>query len=263
MKKAIRIILDIILTSIPAFLSYLASSTIFFDSLQQAGYLGQGVNIAYIQDCCLWIGIVLTAVLSTARLIYRQWKLDNSLKQRSSLIRMNKRILESSLSEKVSEGFANCDIRIFVPKHPLLYKLTSIQLFHNMKREFVIKNYDTIANEGTTRNLTFEVYPNVEGLVGKCYNKQSIIYDDNLKQTNSTNYGLNETQISRTTDLAWSICCPVFSGGNDVIAIVALDGKTPIHISNEVLTPLREEITVFSQMLSDSVPELFKKGIFL
>ena len=92
-----------------------------------------------------------------------------------------------------------------------------------------------------------------------CYNTMSMVYDDDLENTNDKIYQLNQTQINRTSDLKWSICCPICDNTSNVIAIIALDGKTRITIDDGKASALKEELAAFSYMLYDSVPQLFKR----
>ena len=86
-----------------------------------------------------------------------------------------------------------------------------------------------------------------------------MVFDDNLEHSNSTDYNLGENQISRTSNLKWSICCPIFDTNNAVVAILALDGKSKITIAEENAPILNEHIVAFSRLLYDSVPQLFKR----
>ena len=86
-----------------------------------------------------------------------------------------------------------------------------------------------------------------------------MVYDDDLEHTNDTSYSLDRIQVSRTSNLKWSICCPVFDDKNTVVAIIALDGKTKITIDKEKENDLKEELYVFTRMLYDYVPQLFRR----
>ena len=149
-------------------------------------------------------------------------------------------------------------MRIFVPKYHWLYSLADRFKIGGIKKRFVIKNIDLIADTGITKDLQFEVSPMVEGLVGKCYRDKCVLWDDKLESTNSTKYNLDAHQISRTTDLKWSICCPIYGNTGEIVAILALDGKTTTQINDEE-KQLGLELTAFSRMLFDAVPQLFKR----
>lgn len=258
-KIAKQIISVIILSAIPAFLSYLANSSLVFDKLIEFGLLGESINIPLVQDYCLWIGIVFSSIVLSFNLIVTKVKCDHILEQRNLLIKMNKDILTSSLGRRFLSESSAFDIRIFIPKNPILYKFVDKLHIPNIPRKFAIKNIDLIAEQGITKDLQFEVYPNQEGLVGLCYNTKAMVYDDDLEHTNDKNYHLNKSQIGRTSNLKWSICCPVLDKTETVVAVIALDGKTRITIDKEKETTLREEIVAFSCMLYDSVPQLFKR----
>lgn len=141
----------------------------------------------------------------------------------------------------------------------MLYKLADKLHFASLSRKFIIKNIDLIAEQGITKDLQFEVFPNPQGLVGMCYDTKSVVFDDDLEHTNSNSYNLKTNQIDRTSNLKWSICCPICDNNDTVVAIMALDGKAPIKISKEKETALNKEIVAFSRMLYDSVPQLFKR----
>lgn len=258
--KAVKHILEVILFSaIPALFSYLASSDLVFNKLIEMNVIGSAINIPVVQDCCLWISIVSSALLLSLRFIITKIKYDLALEERNLLIRMNKNVLAGALRKICFEDQPNFDVRIFIPKHPIKYKLAEMLRWQECRRKFIIKNIDLIAEQGTTKDLEFEVYPRQEGLVGECYQRKCMVYDDNLEENNNTLYNLRENQISRTANLKWSICCPVLDANNQVIAIMALDGKTKIEIKNENKKALNEHVIAFSRLLYDSVPQLFKR----
>lgn len=259
-KKIAKIIVSVLcFTAIPAFLAYVASSDYFLPTLEQKGWLGQNANIQLIMDVCLWVSIILSAWLLSFNSAKAQISHESILEQRNSLVKMTKDILKESLVKNQS-GFSDLDIRIFIPKHPFLIKLAYILHIKDPKIIYIIKNIPQIADEGTTSNLEFEVSPDPQGLVGLCYNIRSVVYDDDLEKNNGDDiYNLTEYQLSRTTNLKWSICCPVFDTSNTVIAILALDGKNQITIDDNNKSEIRNQIVVFSRLLYDAVPQLFRR----
>lgn len=259
-KKIVLHIFSVFLfTAIPAFLSYMANSTLIFEKLINNNFLSENVNIGIAQDYCLWIGILLSAFFLSGRLILKCIQFDRAQEERNSLLQMNKEILSSALCKMCSPNQFDFDIRIFIPKYQLLYKLANYLHIKKIKQKFMIKNIDLIANTGITKNLEFEVYPHQEGLVGICYTKKALVYDDNLESTNNSDYNLDQTQISRTSNLKWSICCPIFADRDTVVAILALDGKSKITIKKENETALRDQLVGFSRFLFDSAPQLFRR----
>lgn len=259
LKMIKQIVIVVIFSAIASTLSYLANSSLVFDKLIEWGIMQEMVNIPLVQDYCLWIGIIFSSVVLSLNLIITKVQYDHMIEQRNQLIKMNKNILSSSLGKRFLSDSSVFDIRIFIPKHPLWYKIADKLHLSNVCKKFVIKNIDLIAEPGVTKNLHFEVHPNQEGLVGLCYSNKVMVYDDNLEHTNETQYKLHQNQIARTSNLKWSICCPICNDNDTVVAIIALDGKTRITIDAAKEAVLREELLVFSRMLFDSVPQLFKR----
>lgn len=257
-KKIAKIIVSVLcFTAIPTFLAYVASSDYFLSTLEQKGWLGQNANIQLIKDVCLWISIILSAWLLSFNSAKAQINHEKSLEQRNLLLKMSKEILNEGLS-KIQLGFSDFNIRIFIPKHPVLLKIAHVLHIKNKQITYVIKNIPQIADQGTTNNLEFKVFPEPQGLVGECYNRKSVLCDDNLENTNPT-YKLNKHQLTRIANLKWSICCPIFDSSDDVIAILALDGKNKITINATNKEEIGTQIVVFSRMLYDAVPQLFRR----
>ena len=91
-KTLKTLIVTIVFSAIPAFLSYLASSSLIFDKLIKIGFWGETINIPLVQDYCLWIGIAFSAIFLSAKLFCTKQKYSHVLEQRNALIKMNKNI---------------------------------------------------------------------------------------------------------------------------------------------------------------------------
>ena len=252
-----HVVQGILFSAAPAFCSYAANSKVFLPGLQERGIIGGAVDLSQIQDTLLWVGIILSVVLLGGSLVVSNIKRDSAINQRNALIQMNKAILASTLSKCVGLENIDFDIRIFVPKHLHLYRAAKI-LRLNVPRKFVIRNVELIAHPGITKKLQFEVYPRHEGLVGLCYDGKKMMYDDDLENTNDVLYDLGPNQIDKTSSLMWSICCPIIQEDDTVHAIIALDGKTKITLSEDAMNAFRSDLTAFSRMLFDTVPQLFR-----
>lgn len=198
-RKIARQILSVIFFSaISAFSSYLANSTLIFDELIKRGLIGENINIPIVQDYCLWIGVVFSALTLSLNLIVTKVKHDHILEKRNSLIKMIKNIMSSSLGKRFLSDSSTFDIRIFIPKYPVLYRIADNFGINLIRKKFIIKNIELIAEQGITKNLQFEVHPHQEGLVGICYNTKAMVYDDDLEHTNYKKYHLKQNQINRT-----------------------------------------------------------------
>lgn len=258
MKLVKTIAKTIIMSAIPAILSYLANSALVFDKLIEWKVLNAEADVPLIQDWCLWLSIAMTALLLSLNLIIAQYKYERTREERDSLIKMAKTILENSFVKKFFQEHVDFNMRFFIPKHHYLYWIADKLNLKFVKKKFVIKNIDLIADQGITKDLEFEVSPKTEGLVGKCYRDKSVLWDDGLESTNTTDYHLDAHQISRTADLKWIICCPIYGPTSEIVAILALDGKTNAKITDPE-KKLCVELSAFSRMFFDSVPQLFKR----
>ena len=173
---------------------------------------------------------------------------------------MVKKIIQSNLSQISGDSNISFDLRIFVPQRSICCCIKSL-LHLQTEKWFFIRNIEPFANKDITEHLKFRVDPDPQGLVGSAYSKKSIVYDDNLAETNSTSYSLDQAQVSRTSALLWSICVPILNEKNEVIAIMALDSNTSkldISANKDAIRTLTNTIAI---MMKDSVPELFKSGV--
>ena len=76
MRLCIRVLIITFLSAVPALLSYLANSNIAFELLIEMGIIGENVDIQIAQDCCLWIGILFSAIALSLNLIVTKTKYD-------------------------------------------------------------------------------------------------------------------------------------------------------------------------------------------
>ena len=263
MKRTLGIVIkSVIFSLIPAVAVVLGSSTVVAD-LQSAGYLGQAVDVGNIKNICTVSGAVLTFFLLTLNLAIHEIEEEKYKERSRQLIAYNKNILVSALSEYIGRDYCNIDIRIFVPRKTICWRIGRI-FKKDVTLTFCIKNIEGLADAGITNNLKFQVEPKnkVQGLVGECYQQRKIIYDDNLVETNSTYYNLTECQMQKTNDLKFILVCPVFGHENDVDAIVAFDCKHELKIDDQN-DKFINAVLNYTQQLHEHVPDLFKsKGGF-
>lgn len=86
---------------------------------------------------------------------------------------------------------------------------------------------------------------------------RNMLYDDCLAKNNSSSYHLDNYQISKTRDLEFSIVCPLYNSNDEIIAIIAIDGKQKIDISAHK-SEITNNVLTFAQTLYENVPDLFK-----
>lgn len=258
MKKAIAIIIKgVLLSLIPTLLTLFGTLNVL-DELQKNQYIGSAVNVKIIKDWCSIIAAIISFILLTSNLIFHEFEEERYKKQAKQLLKYNKDIFINAVTEYLGREYCNIDIRIFVPQKTICWKI--LHLFNkDYPLKFCIKNIDGLADVGMTNNLSFQVSPekSVQGLVGECYQKRKIIYDDNLQETNDKSYNLTDYQKNKTNDLKFIIVCPIFENGKDIKAIVAFDCKHDIKIqkNNDKFV---NAILNYTQQLHEYIPELFK-----
>ena len=126
------------------------------------------------------------------------------------------------------------------------------------KDVYYIKNIDGLAEKDITNNLKFEVSPNKQGLVGECYEQEAILYDDDLENSNETNYNLTHYQKAKTNKFKFILVCPIFSESEEIISIVSFDTCDKIKINRDSKDILRQLVLNYTQSLFECMPDLFK-----
>lgn len=243
---------SLVVAAIPGIITFVGSSDLL-DVLYKNNILGSKFDIDKTKLICQILGAVIFFVIVTYQMSVNAYKIQVSANEINGLLYQNKNIFELGIATVLGKR-VGIDIRIFVP----LKK--RINFNKNEELYFHIKNYSGLCNVGITNNLKFKVLPDTdkEGLVGECYNTGAMIYDDNLKENNSTQYNLNYAQISKTRELKFSIVCPLYDEHNSIVAIVAYDGREEISITDNNKQEIVNAVVTFAQMLYENAPELFK-----
>ena len=84
-----NILITLLISAIPSVLSYLASSDLIFDYLIEKNIVGSAIDVPFVQDCCLWTGIAISALFLSLRLIIIQIRFESIQEERNMLIKMN------------------------------------------------------------------------------------------------------------------------------------------------------------------------------
>ncbi|MCM1542770.1 MAG: hypothetical protein NC121_16110 [Blautia sp.] len=254
MKNKGKIITVALLTSaIPAVVTYLGNSNNIIDYLCKNNYIGSAFDIDLFKSICQIASIILSFCIILSQQLAASIKVSSRDQKINGLLYQTKMIFQKALSSTIGQNEVNFDVRIFVPIKKMINFHKDGSLY------FEIVNYDGLCTAGMANGLKFKVLPQYEkqGLVGECYNRRSMVYDDHLAQNNSKYYNLDNYQQNKTRDLEFCIVCPLYNSNNEVAAIISIDGKQKIDIAAH-----RQEVTnnvlTFSQTLYENVPELFK-----
>ena len=245
--------------AVPAITAYLASDDTIISWLINHQFLSANFNIGLFQRLCLIVNIIFTTFVIYVRLLYHTHKEEQCRKEIAGLYNMVKLFAQSSFVSITHNKSFSFDLRIFVPEISIWGWLKGFIRKDKKEKWFAIRNIEPFAKKDITEHLKFKVEPESQGLVGDAYRTGSIVYDDKLPVTNSTAYSLKQTQLSRTSNLRWSICVPISNEKNEVIAVMAFDSdKSDLDIENNK-NELKNLTNTLAIMMRDSVPELFKR----
>lgn len=256
MKKSIRYAIYV---AAPALTAYLASSDFVIQILKDMRLLKQTFNPQGFHEFFKIVNILFTTFFLGIKVCRHEAKEDSYQKQVIGLYNMAKQFLQSNLISISKNDALNFDLRIFVPEYNVLKMF--LPAGRIKEKWFVIRNIEPFASRDTTEHLKFRVTPDPQGLVGLAYQTKAIVYDDNLRETNSKNYHLNQSQINRTSRLNWSICIPILDDKNDVIAVMAIDSNTTEFKMKRDENQIQTLTNTFAIMMRNSAPELFQREV--
>ena len=252
----LRYVID---AAIPALAAYFAVDDTFVKWLIEKHLLSLSFNIQAFQKVCIAINIFFTVFILSFKLIYHKHKGDYYRKEIAGLYNVIKEFARNNFAQISGDKNFSFDLRVFVPEISILRSLTSWLPQQKKEKWFVIRNIEPFAKRDITEHLRFRVKPDKQGLVGDAYETGSIVYDDMLEVTNDKKYSLEQTQLSRTGNLLWSLCVPVSNDKNEVIAVMAFDSDCSDLSIEENKDEIRTLTNTLTIMMKDSVPELFKK----
>lgn len=129
------------------------------------------------------------------RLVYHSHKEEQCRKEIAGLYNMIKQFAQSALITMTKNKNFSFDLRIFVPEVSVSRWLKATLMRKQKEKWFVIRNIEPFAKKDNTEHLKFRVEPAAQGLVGSAFSSGSIVYDDNLESTNSTEYSLPHSQM--------------------------------------------------------------------
>lgn len=208
----IKIHKKIIIEIIPVLLFFFLGQTTFLDLFIEKPFLkGTISNIKIIFNYLSVIYTFLLVAIEMNKLLYEN---ENCKESRKYLFDRHKEEFLRLLVDKENDGTLchtpkNISIRVFV-KPRIFDRLVSIIKAKRIYNYLEIRNYDSLGARGKTDDLKFEICPNVQGLVGKCYNSKMVEYSWDLKKENSkVKYNMTQGQDEQTNDLRFCLCYPI------------------------------------------------------
>lgn len=218
-KNTISIILNCIAILLAIFFTF-ASQTFEFDSF----YTKIGWVPSVVKTIFLFLAIGITIAPLGVSAIYYSIKSHKNKKQRDHLFECIKDMIIENLQTIVREKGGmrfELNIRIFTPHNYTFSK----------KTVFRLKNIKGFSSTDNTEGLEFEVKPITRGMVGFCYNKKQSVYEEDLHNT-TQNYNLTKYQRTKTEEVRFCLCYPVFNKKDQICLIVSFDSRSVISIEN-------------------------------
>lgn len=266
MKETRSAITKVILSSsVATVATYLARSSCL-DELQNNGIIGRSVNLELLKTALLIVGVVLSLVFLSARVIKLEYENKRVTRQRDSLIKYNKKTFIKAMGECLQLTNKNIDlnIRLYFPERTfqgtIKKLLTRLVAGRDAAEEiFKVRNIEGLAEKSHSEPLKFRVRPDPQWLVGQCYTKKELVYDSDLK-SHKSHRGLRKYIQARISKLQFCMCIPVLDEKDHVLAIISFDSEQKLQINEQNRAMWEEMIEYYCEDLVENLPEFFKKG---
>lgn len=263
MIRIVFIVLRILLfVFLPAVFVYLGSERNIIDVLKQDGILGDNLDVSYVKQLFLILSVSISNLILVVLYEINNHKNKATLSKNVSLINDFKASFLLSLATELNEPKVHSiKFRVWREPNKMVKMCGTIKSWIKRqpnKKILKMINVKGLSDTDTTKGLHFEIYPSLQGLVGKCYNERTILYEEDVSGQNEL-YNLTKYQISKTRSTKFCICFPIFNKEDRVVTIISMDSMYNIQIPSD----LKEEavanlVTIFSQDLSKYFPKLFK-----
>jgi hypothetical protein len=203
---------------IPLALLAYGNHEINFDFSNQSG---QRIS----QTISLCIGTLLTVIWFPIIIERQKKRLKFQSKVIKKVIRNFRNVLNQNLSHFFNKSDLYLNIRIFLPQKGFKACVAK-KIKHRIC--FEIHNFDGLYVDEID-DLTFQVQPKPQGLVGKCYNDKKLVHDFNLKENQEDPiYDLKKSQIQKTDFCQFAIAVPIINNDESIDAIITFDSRIKI-----------------------------------
>ena len=246
---------------LPACLAYLGSDHSLLDVLKENKVLGENFNVPLVKQLFQVASVSITNLILISLYEYRNYKLQIIQTKNDSLISDLKTSFLSAMASELGDCHVNT-IRFRVWKEDTgpafrLKKYTSRISNTQVPRRYAIMNIEGLSDIDNTKGLYFEVYPKVQGLVGRCFAEKIIKYEEDISKLYFL-YDLTPFQISKTRGTKFSLCFPIFNDRNDIVTMISLESIYKIKIPEELEETIANMITIFAQDLTKYFPKLLE-----
>ncbi len=172
----------------------------------------------------------------------------NIIKEDRNIVRLQKKNLKC-IDVKVYLSYRN-PVNICLEIISLGIIKAKTTFFENKIKEF---------GQQRETDLTFEVYPKPQGLIGKCFAEGSVCiakdFNPNLKSLN-----LAAHQIDKLLDVKFYACCPVYLTRRKIAAILVFESRVPIQYDDRLNKLFHQKMREYRDQLELEFPIIFKRA---
>lgn len=242
----------------PAFFAYLSSEKNIIDVLIAKNILGANINIDLVKQFFLILSVTISNLILVV--IYERSLFKRKLltAKNASLFNDFKISFLSSLATEIENPrVQNLKFRVWRKPNKFIQTINNMFRKKIKTEKLIMIELTGLTDSDTTKGLEFEITPNLQGLVGRCYNTKNIEYEEDISQLNEM-YNLTKFQISKTRNTKFCLCVPIFGKNDEVVSILSLDCAEAIQIPESKEQIVADLITLFIQDLNKYFPKLFK-----
>lgn len=243
-KIALSIVINILLVVFAIATGFASQTTLIDDFYIKLGAKPEEIKAVFfiINLSLVFFPLGISILIYTIKNVRR-------VKERDNFCECFKDMLIDKLQDIVFENGGDTfdlNIRLFIPHKKILSNSVVLK----------IKNIKGFSSPDNTSDLEFEAKPNVQGMVGYCYNSKEVVYEEDLRNS-SRNYNLTAYQASKTSQTQFCMCFPIMTKKDKVCLIMTFDSKQVIYIEN-CLREWKEFIIYFCYKFKENMPHLCK-----
>jgi hypothetical protein len=261
--KYVGLILRIVLFSIiPALLAYISREDGLLSYLGDHGIFADKLNNPLLRQLALLFNVLLTSGF-----LVTMYEIQNRRSKKLKWINemlyddMKTSFLLAVSNELEDPHVNSIRFRVFQEIGPVkrITEWFKCKLANRpYEKIFELKHIPGLSDPDNADDLFFTVTgDSPQGLVGKCYNERSILYEEDISPLAAL-YNLTPFQISKTRDTRFCMCVPIFNANSEIVTIISMDCIYSIKIPQHEEALIADMITVFVQDLSKYFPKLFK-----
>lgn len=214
---------------ISTLLIFIGKNDYILIKLVEWNILSEKLNIKTTQTVCFIVGIIWASLYLPIQHSRLKKRFNEKEKIFTNLLKYNKKSYFKIIKSELKEHNAEFKTRIFKPKKNLKARWNKI-CFKKTILELI--EIPGISDEFHHKSLCFEINKKeTQGLVGKCYEENSLCVDLNLEENT---YSLTPQHLAKIGNVGFCTAIPIFNEDQSKItAVVSVDSTQVFDFSNE------------------------------